>query len=104
ARAVRSGAARDRSAPHPVVRQSLRPGGTRMSAPITRADILSLEEYAKQRDERRRRAIELKRHRRVPVGPFATFYFENRDTMLQQIHEMLWIEKGGEEQIADELS
>ncbi len=72
--------------------------------PIARADILSREEYARQRAERRSRIIELKRLRRVEVGPFATFHFENRDTMLQQIQEMLWIEKGGEEQIADELA
>ena len=71
---------------------------------ITRADILSREDYAKQRAERRRRIIELKRLRRVEVGPIATFHFENRDTMLQQIQEMLWIEKGGEEQVADELA
>lgn len=72
--------------------------------PITRADVLSREDYARQRAERRRRIIELKRRRRVEVGPLATFYFENRETMLQQIQEMLWIEKGGEEQIADELA
>ena len=72
--------------------------------PITRDDVLSREDYAKQRAERRKAIIELKRRRRVEVGPYATFYFENRDTMLQQIQEMLWIEKGGEEQIADELS
>ncbi len=49
----------------------------------------------------RNRAI--KKHRRVEVGPFATFYFENYDTMWHQIHEMLYIEKGGEAQIGDEL-
>jgi hypothetical protein len=46
----------------------------------------------------------MKRARRVPCGPDATFYFENYDTMWHQIHEMLYIEKGGEEQIADELA
>jgi hypothetical protein len=71
---------------------------------ITRADILPREAYARERDARRKRIIELKRLRRVEVGPFATFHFESRDTMLQQIQEMLWIEKGGEEQIADELA
>jgi hypothetical protein len=44
-----------------------------------------------------------KRSRRVEVGSFATFYFENYATMWHQVHEMLYIEKGGEEQIADEL-
>jgi hypothetical protein len=70
---------------------------------ITRADIMPLDEYVKERRERRRRMAELKRRRRVEVGPFATFYFENYDTMWHQIQEMLYIEKGGEAQIADEL-
>ena len=71
---------------------------------ITRADILSIEEYGAARKERRQAAIALKKNRRLEVGPLATFYFENYDTMLSQIHEMLWIERGGEEQIEDELS
>jgi len=70
---------------------------------ITRADIMDLGDYVKQRGERRRRMAELKRHRRVEVGPFATFYFESYETMWHQVHEMLTIEKGGEAQIADEL-
>ena len=40
----------------------------------------------------------------MEVGPFATFFFENYQTMWHQVHEMLYIEKGGEAQIADELS
>jgi hypothetical protein len=71
---------------------------------ITRQDIPPLAVYAAERDHRRKAIIELKRDRRVPVGPYATFYFENFDTMLQQVLEMLHIEKGGEAQIADELS
>jgi hypothetical protein len=71
---------------------------------LTRADILPLEEYVKMRRERRREISELKRRRRVEVGPFATFYFENFATMWQQVQEMLYIEKGGEAQIADELA
>src|SRR5260370_15194387 len=47
---------------------------------------------------------EIKPHRRIEVGPFCTFYFENYDTMWHQVHEMLYIERGGEAQIADELS
>jgi hypothetical protein len=70
---------------------------------ITRADILPGALYAQQRKERRRRLVEIKKNRRMAVGPFATFYFENYDTMFQQVHEMLHIEKGGEEQIDDEL-
>lgn len=71
---------------------------------ITRADILSMEEYGASRKARRQAAIALKKNRRLEVGPLATFYFENYETMLSQIHEMLWIERGGEEQIADELA
>ncbi|MGF1639893.1 MAG: DUF3501 family protein [Rhodospirillales bacterium] len=70
---------------------------------ITREDILDLDAYERVRDERRRQVTTLKRDRRVAVGPDATFYFENYDTMWHQIHEMLRIEKGGEAQIEDEI-
>lgn len=70
---------------------------------ITRADILPMPEYTKRRIELRRAVVALKKPRRVEVGPVATFYFECYETMLQQIQEMLYIEKGGEEQLADEL-
>ena len=70
---------------------------------ITREDLLSPDRYARERRDHGRRVAELKKHRRVSVGPDATFYFENFDTMWFQIHEMLHIEKGGEEQIAGEL-
>ena len=70
---------------------------------ITRADIMPMEDYAKVRDDRRRSMSATKRARRVPVGPDATFYFENYDTMLHQVHEMLYVEQGGEAQIEDEL-
>jgi hypothetical protein len=70
---------------------------------ITRADILPLQDYEKVRDERRRRMAEVKKNRRVHVGPDVTLYFENFETMLHQIHEMLAVEKGGEAQIDDEL-
>ncbi len=71
---------------------------------ITPADVLPLSEYAKVRAERRRSLTQTKRLRRVEVGPFATFYFENFDTMLHQVQEMLFIEKAGAEQIPDELA
>src|SRR6185437_5954312 len=70
---------------------------------LDRADIMAMGDYIKERGERRKRMAEMKRSRRVDVGPFATFYFENYATMWHQVHEMLYIEKGGEEQIADEL-
>jgi hypothetical protein len=66
--------------------------------------IIPLAEYAPQRAERRKRIAELKKNRRLEVGPFATFYFESYDTMLHQVHEMLFIEKGGAEQLPDELA
>ena len=65
--------------------------------------IVPLSQYAPQRAERRKRMAELKKNRRLEVGPFATFYFESYDTMLHQVHEMLFIEKGGDAQIEDEL-
>jgi hypothetical protein len=71
---------------------------------ITRADIVALDEYTRTRKERRVAAVAMKRLRRMEVGPFATFYFENFDTMLQQIQEMLYIEKGGDAQLVDELA
>ena len=70
---------------------------------LTRADILPLDVYAQIRRQRRRHISEIKKHRRLEVGPFANFYFESLDTMWQQIQEMLYIEKGGEAQIDDEL-
>ena len=74
-----------------------------MRREITHDDILGVEAYAKVRDERRGAVREVKRNRRLEVGPVATFYFENYDTMWHQVHEMLYIEKGGEEQVEDEL-
>jgi hypothetical protein len=71
---------------------------------LTRDDILPIAEYGRTRRERRQTISELKKRRRVEVGPFATFYFESYDTMWQQVHEMLFVEKGGEDQIVDELA
>lgn len=71
---------------------------------ITPADILPPAEYAKRRAAMRAEIVAKKKNRRLEVGPVATFYFECYETMLQQVQEMLHIEKGGEAQIADELS
>ncbi len=71
---------------------------------ITEADLLPLPEYLKVRAERRRAISEVKKHRRVEVGPVATFYFESFETMRHQVQEMLYIEKGGPAQIPDELA
>lgn len=75
-----------------------------MPIEITRSDIINIDEYGKTRKERRRAITKIKRDRRIAVGPDATFYFENYDTMWHQIHEMLYIERGGEAQIVDELA
>jgi len=74
------------------------------SREIARADLLSWEQYARERAQHRKRITEVKRNRRIEVGPFCTFYFENRDTMWLQVQEMLHIERGGEAQVADELA
>ena len=66
--------------------------------------IVPLAEYSGQRAERRTRMSALKKNRRLEVGPFATFYFESYDTMLHQVQEMLFIEKGGDAQLPDELA
>jgi uncharacterized protein DUF3501 len=66
--------------------------------------IVPLPQYTGERAERRKRMAELKKNRRLEVGPFATFYFESYDTMLHQVHEMLFIEKGGDAQLPDELA
>jgi Protein of unknown function (DUF3501) len=70
---------------------------------ITPADIIAYEKYAAERAGFRKNLIPVKKNRRVEVGPFATFYFENYDTMWLQVHEMLHIEKGGETQVQGEL-
>jgi hypothetical protein len=70
---------------------------------IKRSDILPMAEYTKQRAELRRAIVAKKKLRRMEVGTASTFYFECYETMLQQVQEMLFIEKGGEAQIADEL-
>ena len=71
---------------------------------ITRDDILDMQAYDAIRKERRAEVVNRKKHRRADIGPYATAYFERYDTMLHQVHEMLFIERGGEEQIDDELS
>src|SRR5882724_13290443 len=70
---------------------------------ITSADILSIAEYDQQRKSLKANLIPMKKQRRIEVGPFATFYFENYATMWLQVQEMLRIEKGGQEQLAGEL-
>ena len=71
---------------------------------ITAADLLPLKEYELQRKALKANLIPMKKLRRIEVGPFATFYFENYATMWLQVMEMLRIEKGGDEQVPGELA
>ena len=71
---------------------------------IHRDDIKDLVEYEKARDAMRGRLIALKRSRRVPVGDLLTFLFENRETVLFQIQEMIRTERiVEEEKIREEI-
>lgn len=71
---------------------------------ITPNDLMSMEAYGEIRAARRTAMSAVKANRRVACGPDATFYFENFDTMLHQVHEMLFVERGGAAQIPDELA
>ncbi|MFL5297940.1 MAG: DUF3501 family protein [Phenylobacterium sp.] len=71
---------------------------------ITPADLIPDAEYAGQRGERRAALLPIKRLRRVHLGPFCTIHFETYETMLFQVQEMLLTEKGGAEQVPDELA
>jgi hypothetical protein len=70
---------------------------------LTETDILPNAEYATSRSEWRKKITDKKRNRRVDVGPYITFYFECYETMWLQVQEMVYIEKGGAEQIPGEL-
>ncbi|MEI9885418.1 MAG: DUF3501 family protein [Rhizomicrobium sp.] len=70
---------------------------------ITQADILPDAQYNARRTELRAASIAAKKNRRLEVGPYATLYFENYESMWLQVQEMLRIEKGGAEQVAGEL-
>ncbi len=71
---------------------------------IQKEDIMPLDVYTEKRRELRKNILDYKKNRRIALGPYATFYFESYETMLAQVQEMLYIEKGGDEQLQDELS
>ena len=71
---------------------------------ILEEDIMPLDVYTKNRKELRKNIVNFKKDRRIALGPYATFYFESYETMLAQVQEMLYIEKGGDEQLKDELA
>ncbi len=70
---------------------------------IEKKDLLPTDVYAKNRKQIRKDLVEFKKDRRIALGPYATFYFESFETMVAQVQEMLHIEKGGDEQLKDEL-
>jgi hypothetical protein len=70
---------------------------------IEKKDLLPSDVYAKSRKQIRKDLVEFKKERRIALGPYATFYFESFETMVAQVQEMLHIEKGGDEQLKDEL-
>ena len=71
---------------------------------IEKEDLMPANVYAEGRKQIRKELVEFKVNRRIALGPYATFYFESFETMVAQIQEMLHIEKGGDEQLKDELT
>jgi hypothetical protein len=71
---------------------------------IEKEDLMPVDIYAESRKQIRKNLVEFKKNRRIALGPYATFYFESFETMVAQIQEMLHIEKGGDEQLKDELT
>jgi len=71
---------------------------------ITAEDILPLDQYETIRADKKQEALLRKKLTRLAVGPNATIMFETWDSMWLQIQEMLRIEKGGADQLADELA
>jgi hypothetical protein len=75
-----------------------------MQAPLTLDDIVDMRAYERERNAFRGRVIELKKRRRVTIGPFVTLLFENRDTLRFQVQEMARAERMmRDEQIQTEL-
>ena len=70
---------------------------------IEKKDLIPEDIYVKSRKQIRKDLVEFKKNRRIALGPYATFYFESFETMVAQVQEMLYIEKGGDEQLKDEL-
>jgi len=70
---------------------------------IKEEDVIDIDKYISERSEIKNKISILKKNRRLPVGPHATFYFECYQTMIYQVQEMLYIERGGKEQLYDEI-
>jgi uncharacterized Zn finger protein len=76
---------------------------TKEKKQIEKKDLIPADVYSTNRKQIRKELVEFKKNRRIALGPYATFYFESFETMLAQVQEMLHIEKGGDEQLKDEL-
>ena len=76
---------------------------TKVKRQIEKIDLIPADVYSSSRKKIRKELVEFKKNRRIALGPYATFYFESFETMLAQVQEMLHIEKGGDEQLKDEL-
>ena len=68
-------------------------GATGLPRQLAPADLMSLEQYARTRNEFRARVLEHKRPRTVAVGPHTTWLFEDRLTVQYQVQEMLRVER-----------
>jgi hypothetical protein len=76
-----------------------------MMRKIERGDVKDILEYEKDRSNFRRHIIDMKKGRRIDVGRYLGFVFENRDTVLFQIEEMIRAERiVQEERIAEEIA
>ena len=71
---------------------------------IQETEILSRSTYIDKRKTLRENMVLRKKFRRVDIGPYITVYFENKDTIIHQINEMVYIENGGMEQIKEEIA
>ena len=69
---------------------------------IREEDVIDIDNYIKERDNIKKE-ISILKNRRILVGPHATFYFECYQTMIYQVQEMLYIERGGKQQLKDEI-
>jgi hypothetical protein len=71
---------------------------------IKETEILSRSTYLDKRKSLRENMVSRKKFRRIDIGPYITIYFENKDTIIHQINEMVFIENGGKEQVKDEIA
>ena len=73
--------------------------------PLNVSDLMSLEQYARERPALRARLIEHRRRRALPLGPHCSWSFEDRLTVQYQVQEMLRAERIFEPAgIAEELA